>query len=67
MKINSERLLERLYSRHEIAKEMDGPIGEGYRLAIIQIIDVVKQEEAFAKELEELENLKAQLEKEGKI
>lgn len=67
MKINSERLLERLYFRHDITKEMDGPIGEGYRLAIIQIIDMVKQEEAFAKEMEELENLKAQLEKEGKI
>lgn len=67
MKIDSERIIERLNNRMDISKDLQGPLGDGYRLAIIQMLDVVKQEEIFAKELQDLEDLKAQLEKEGKI
>ena len=67
MKIDSERVIERLNYRMEISKDLQGPLGDGYRLAVIQMLDVVRQEEIFATELQDLEDLKAQLEKEGKI
>lgn len=67
MKIDSERIIERLNYRMDISKDLQGPLGDGYRLAVIQMLDVIKQEEIFAKEMQDLEELKAQLEKEGKI
>ena len=67
MKIDSERIIERLNYRMDISKDLQGPLGDGYRLAVIQMLDAVRQEEIFAEEMQDLEDLKAQLEKEGRI